>query len=267
MKDATIAEAAGDIAHDELEGREVVGGGQRVGIPEVDLVLPGGHLVVGGLNLEAHLHQLLDDDAPDLLTAVDRPQVEVRRGVMGDGGRRPIGRLLEQKELSLTPGHHRKAQLAGPLDLALECRTRAPGKRLLVRSVDVAEQPGHASTLVFVGQNPERVQIRLEQHVGFFDPDEAFDRRSIEHDLTVERLLELAARHLDVLVDSEDVGELEADEVDAEAPGELQHLGLPGSAQIGRKPFEGRAFDGPGRTLLYGCHQVPECGREEQRER
>ena len=40
-------------------------------------------------------------------------------------------------------------------------------------------------------------------------------------------LLELAARHLDVLVDAHDVGELQPHKVDAEALGELEHVLLP----------------------------------------
>ena len=72
------AEAVGHVAHHELERGQIVGGGERVGILEVDLVLAGGHLMMGRLHLEPHLHQLLDDHAPDFLAPVHRPQVEVR---------------------------------------------------------------------------------------------------------------------------------------------------------------------------------------------
>ena len=149
------AEPVGHVADDELEGGEIVGGGERVGVPEVDLVLPGGDLVVRRLHLEPHLHQLLDDDPADLLALVDRAQVEVGPGVVGHRGGRAVRALLEQEELGLAARHHREAELPGPLDLALERGARAAGERLLVRRVDVAEQPPDPAAFVVVGQDPE----------------------------------------------------------------------------------------------------------------
>ena len=60
----------------------------------------------------------------------------------------------------------------------------------------------------------KRLKVGLEEHVGFLDPDEAFDRRSVEHDAPVEGFFELAIWHLDVLDNPENVGELEAHELD-----------------------------------------------------
>ena len=65
------------------------------------------------------------------------------------------------------------------------------------------------------GEDLERREVGLEIHVRLFDPDEALDRRAVEHDPAVERLAELAVRDLDVLDDAEDVGELQAQELDA----------------------------------------------------
>ena len=39
--------------------------------------------------------------------------------------------------------------------------------------------------------DPEGVEIGHQQHVRLLDADEALDRRAVEHDLAVERLLEL----------------------------------------------------------------------------
>ena len=82
-------------------------------------------------------------------------------------------------------------------------------------------------------------EIRLEQHVRLLDPDKSLDRGAVEHDLAVQGLLELAAGNLDVLVDAEDVGELESQEIDAEALSQLQNVLLAGTAQIGRKSVQG----------------------------
>ena len=110
-------------------------------------------------------------------------------------------------------------------------------------------QPGHPPALVVVRQDPEGAEFRMQQHVRLLDPDEALDRRAVEHDLAVERLLELAARHLDVLVDAEDVGELEPEEVHVELFGQLEHVALGGAAQVGREAFAG----GTGRTVRRPC--------------
>ncbi len=165
-----------------------------------------------------------------------------------------LGRLLEQEELRLAPGHHREAHLPGPGELPLERHPRAAGEGLFVGRVDVAEEPRDAATLVVIGQNPERVEIGLEKHVGFLDADESLDRGAVEHDLTVERLLELTRRHLDVLVDPEDVGELESQKVHAESLGELEDGGLVRAGQHRGEPLEARSLRRARRSLLGLSH-------------
>jgi hypothetical protein len=140
--------------------------------------------------------------------------------------------------------------------LALEGGPGAPGERLLVRGVDVAEQPGHPAALVVIGQDAEGVEVGLEQHVRLFDPHEPLDGRPVEHDLAAERLLELAARHFDVLVDAEDVGELEAEEIHPEAAGQGQHIVLPRTAQVGWESFQTRPVAVTGRPGLGRRHGI-----------
>jgi hypothetical protein len=59
----------------------------------------------------------------------------------------------------------------------------------------------------------------------------------------------LAARHLDILVDAEDVGELEPQEVDLILSGQLQHLFLAGATQIRGEAFQAGAFGRCGLAL------------------
>ena len=54
----------GHLLDHEPEGGDVVRGGYRVAVLEVDLVLARRHLVVGGLDLEAHGLQHQHDVAP-----------------------------------------------------------------------------------------------------------------------------------------------------------------------------------------------------------
>ena len=232
----------GDVAHDELEGGQVVGRDQGVGVAQVDLVLARGHLVVGRLDLEAHCLHLLDDHPADLLALVHRTQVEVCGRI--------VRRLLEQEELRLASRHHREAELPGPGELALEGEAGAADEGLLVGGVDIAEQPRHPPALVVVGQDAEGGEVRFQQHVRLFDPHEPLDRAAVEHDLPVQRLAELGAGHLHVLVDPQDVGELQSDEVHAEFPGELEEILLARPGQLGGEPLEAGPLGRAGRPLL-----------------
>ena len=81
----------GDRLDHQPERDQVVGGRERVGVAEVDLVLADRDLVVGGLELEAHLLERDLDVAPAVLAAVDRRDVEVRRGVVRVDGRVAVG--------------------------------------------------------------------------------------------------------------------------------------------------------------------------------
>ena len=92
-----------DVLDDEAERADVVGGDQHVVVAEVDLVLARRHLVVRGLDLEAHRLEREDDLAADVLAEIDRREVEVAGGVVrfgrraarpwsGTGRTRPPGR-------------------------------------------------------------------------------------------------------------------------------------------------------------------------------
>jgi hypothetical protein len=69
-----------------------------------------------------------------------------------------------------------------------------------------------------------RSQVGREVHVRLLDADEPLDRRAVEHDQAVERVLELPVGHLDVLDRPEDVGELQAQELDLLALGPFEDL-------------------------------------------
>ena len=98
------AVAAGDVAHDEPEGGDVVRGGQRVGVAEVDLVLARRHLVMRRLHLEPHQLEVLHHHPADLFAPVHGAQVEVRAGVVGArGGVDPSGALSKRKNSASQP--------------------------------------------------------------------------------------------------------------------------------------------------------------------
>ena len=73
----------------------------RVGVLEVDLVLPGRHLVVRGLDLEAHLLEREDDVAAGLFAPVDGGQVEVGALVVRVDDGIAVRVAAEEEELRL----------------------------------------------------------------------------------------------------------------------------------------------------------------------
>jgi hypothetical protein len=183
-----------DLLHDETEGRDAVGGRHGVGVLEVDLVLSGGDLVVGGLDFEAHLLQGENDVAARLFPAVDRRQVEVGPFVVGVHDRIAGGVPTEEEEFGLWSGDHRVAERRGLVHLLLQRHARAAGERAPIRVVHIADQtPDLLAALVRPGIDRERREVGDQVHVGFLDPREAFDRGAVELDLAVQSLLELRA--------------------------------------------------------------------------
>ena len=219
--------AGGDRLDHHPERDQVVGGGERVSVAEVDLVLADRDLVVRGLDLEAHLLERDLDVAPAVLAAVDRGDVEVRRGVVRVDGRVAVAVELEEEELGLGADVHRVAQVGGLLQHPAQVGARIAGEGLAVGVGDVADQPGGAGRL---GAAPRehrvRRRVRQEVHVRLLDPLESADRRAVEHQLVVERLLELVDGDGDVLDGAVRLGELEAHEGNAVARALLQDLCL-----------------------------------------
>ena len=197
----------------QLEGHDVVGGGQRLGVLEVDLVLALGNLVVGSLDLEAHLLQRQADLAAGALAVIQRAQVEVT-GLVGGGGGGVAGLIgLEEEELALRADVEGVAHVGGLLQHALEHAAGIAHEGGAVRIVHVADQAGNLAVLRSPGKHREGIQIRIEVLVGLVDANEAFNGAAVDHDLVVDSLLNLGCGDGDILQLTENVGELHADEL------------------------------------------------------
>ena len=180
--------------------------------------------MVRRLDLEAHLLQRIDDRAPRLLAQVHRCQVEIAPHVVCRRARRAVGTQAEHEELRLHPGKHRVPQPGRTLHLPLEHEARVAGERLPLRRGDVADQARHAGLRVAPWEDAEGVEFGTQQHVALFHAHETLDRRPVEQDVAGQRLLQLGNRDLDILVDTEDVGELQADKANAVPIGELEQI-------------------------------------------
>ncbi len=235
MNDATQPELPRHVLHHEPERRDVVRRLERVGVPEVDLVLAVCDLVVRRLDLEAHLLENVHHRPPRILAEICRREVEIAADVVGDRRRLALGTWLEHEELGFHPRVHRVAHLRGTRDLPLERRPWVTVERLPVRPVDVTDDPRDAILGVTPREQLKRREVGREQHVRLLDAHEPFDRRPIEHDVPVERLLELRRGQLDVLVHAENVGELQTKESHVVLAREHEDVGLRRAIQVAQR--------------------------------
>ena len=129
------------------------------------------------------------------------------RGVSGT-------RALEQKKLWLWPSSHLEAQSFRPLELLFEHVTWVSHEGFAVRQVNVTNQPRHftACGIFFrkLREHQKSAQVRLEQHVGFFDAGKSFNARAVKGHFPLERFGKLPRRYLYIFDDAQNIGELEA---------------------------------------------------------
>ena len=204
-----------DLLHHVPERHDVVGGGERVGVAQVDLLLAGRALVVAELHRDAHRLEHRDRVAPEVVADAVRDVVEV--AALVDRHRRLPGRRAGR-------GTGRTRSRGG-------CRRRSPGRRpsasVRLRTwrgsaydgvpsgqQDVAEHPGGARRLGAPRQDLEGPRVGLGEHVRLGDPGEALDGRPVEADPLVEGALELGRRDGDRLEEAEHVGEPQPHEAD-----------------------------------------------------
>ena len=145
----------------QLEGHDIVGRGQRLGVFEIDFVLTGGHLMVGGFNLKAHGFQRHADFAARALAMIQRAQVKVARFVVGCGGGFAVLIGLEQEKLALRAYVKAVAHIGGLLEHPAQRAARIADKGRAVGIVYVADQPRDLAVLRTPGQDGEGVQIGM----------------------------------------------------------------------------------------------------------
>ena len=184
------------LAHDGAEGHDVVGGAQRVGVAQVDLLLAGAALVVAELHRDAHRLEHRDRLAAEVRAARLGRVVEVAAAVDRDRVGAGDRAVLEEVELDLGVGVEGEPLVGGRAQRALEDVPRVGVRRAAVGHHDVAEHPRRRRALAPAAprQDLERRRVGLGEHVGLVDPGEALDGRAVEADALVEGVLELGRR-------------------------------------------------------------------------
>ena len=205
-----------DLLDDVPRREDVVGGRERVGVPQVDLLLARRDLVVAELHRDAHALQHGDGVAAEVLADAVRREVEVPGGVDRLGLLAGARLRLEQEELDLGVRVEGEAGVGGLAERAPQDVPRVGPRRRPVRHRDVAEHAGRTGAVVGLAprQHLERRRVGLGEHVALLHPGEALDRRAVEADPLGERALELGRRDGDGLQRPEDVGEPQPHEAD-----------------------------------------------------
>ena len=203
------------LDHDAV-GHAVVGHPQRVLVAHVDLVLGGADLVMGVLDVDAHLLQREDRLAAHVGARVERRQVEVAALVehLGDAALGLGGAEVEVLQLGADVVGV-EAHLLGPFERPPHDPARVALVGVAAGHADVAE---HARDRVLFlgapGDQGEGGGVGHRDHVRLLDRVEAGDRGAVEAHPTLQRVLELCGVDREALQVAEDVGEPEPDEAD-----------------------------------------------------
>ena len=147
----------------------------------------------------------------------------------------PVRAPLEHEELGFHAGLHVVAHGVRIRDHPLQRAARVSRKRKAIREVHVADDARDAMLGIPPRKHPECREVGGEEHVALLDPHEPLDAGAVEHDVARQRLLELARRQLDILVDAEDVGELQAKERDVLAPRQVEDVLRRGTFEVGEQ--------------------------------
>ena len=204
-----------DLLHDGAEGHDVVGGGEGVGVPQVDLVLAGAGLVVAELHRDAQVFEHAHRAAPEVVRRAAGNVVEVAGRV---DRLRPVFAVLrraKQVELDLGVRVERESAIGCALERALEHVAGVGDCRHAIGGGDVAEHAPGRVDVATPRQRLERRRVGVREQVGFEGAAEALDGGAVEADALGEGALDLGRRDRHRFQGADDVGEPEPDELDA----------------------------------------------------
>ena len=206
--------ALGDGLDSLFEGHDVVGGGEGVGVFEIDLMLAGSYFVVRGFDLKAKCFQGNADLAAGAFAVVEGAEIEVTGFIAGLCGWTACFVSVKEEEFAFRTDVEGITELGSVGEDVLQHVAGIADKRGAVWIMDITDEAGDALVLWPPGQDGEGVKVGVQILVGFVDAGEAFDGAAVDHDLVVQRFFDLCAGDGDVFHLTENVSELHTDEFD-----------------------------------------------------
>ena len=214
----------GDGAHHGAEHDRIVGGGQCVGVAEVDLVLARSALMVGALREDAHPLQRQANLTANVFALVLRGHVHVSRLI--ERFLRGLALLveLEEVEFHFRAEAERIALRRGFLRRRAQQRPAVPVKGCAVGADDVAEHVGHTAALGPPGQLLQRVGVGAQEEVGALVHIKAADGRGVERNAVFKGAGQLPGHDRHVALFTVNVAKGHADKFDVLLQNILHHF-------------------------------------------
>ena len=194
-KGGVKAETLGNGLYRQLKSHNVICRQKGFVIPEINLMLSGSHLVVGGLHFKSHLLQGQHHISSGILPLVYRTHIKISRLLVGVGGGISLVIRMEQEKLTLRSYVKLIAHLSRFLKHLFQ---NIAGIALIGRaigSLDVTDQTGHFALLGPPGKDCQRIQIRGQQKIRIVVICKSFDTGTVKHIFPVQHPLQLAGRH------------------------------------------------------------------------
>ena len=163
------------------------------------------------LNSNSHILQCHHHISSGIFPKIHRTQVKIACLLMSDGRWLTIIIQMIQEKFTFRSYIKLISHICCFFDHFLQHIARISLKWHTIRSINITGQSGHLSLLWSPWKNGERIQIRMQIHIRFFDPYKSFNRRSIKHALIIQCFLQLTCRNGNIFQGSENIRKLQSD--------------------------------------------------------
>ena len=199
----------GDRFDHHLKSHQIIRRHKCFVIPEIDLMLSGGDLVMGGNDLKSHIFQRQDHISPGVFSQVKRTYIKISALLMGQRCGHPVFVRMKKEKFTFRSHIHGVSHFFRAGDLFLQDMPRIHLIRCPVFPVYITDKPCNLSLLGSPRKDLKCAQVRVKIHIRVFLPRKPFQRRNIKHTSVIHRLLKLAHSYSHIFHRSEDIRKLE----------------------------------------------------------
>ena len=204
----------GDGLYRILERHDAVGCLHCFCIHKVDLMLCRTAFVMGSFDDETKRLERQDNIFSGFFSQVIWTEIKIAAFIVGIQSRVAIRIILQKIEFTFRTDIEFVSKICRVVKCFMQHVTRIPLERFSVDPIDITNEAGNFSAFLPPWMNDERIQIRVECHVGFFDPDESVDRGAVETNLVIQRFFQLARRDGNVFHSTKNIRKLQTDKFD-----------------------------------------------------